>query len=91
MSETIQLNIQLFGCLRQYNNNKSLVLTATSGETVTQIKQRLIARLTELQPEFKDVDVIGVSAIALKDNILHDDFKLLTSGDLFVLPPVCGG
>lgn len=91
MSNAISLTIKFFGCLRKYNPSESLSLKAIEGETVLQVKQRLIALLTELIPDFDDHGLINVSAIAYAHEILADDSEILSSGDLFILPPVCGG
>lgn len=91
MSNAISLHIQFFGCLRKYNIGESLSLNVIEGETVRQIKERLISLLTELTPDFEDHDLIGVSALSHAHQILTEDSEILTSGDIFVLPPVCGG
>lgn len=91
MNNEIILQIQLFGCLRKYNAAESLTLKAISGETVLQIKKRLLTLLAELNPDFNNHEIIDVSALAHTQKILADDQRILTSGDLAVLPPVCGG
>jgi molybdopterin converting factor small subunit len=91
VSNTISLNIKFFGCLGKYNIGESLSLNAIEGETVLQIKERLISLLNGFTPDFEDHDLISVSALSHAHQILTEDSKILASGDIFVLPPVCGG
>lgn len=91
MSKKIHLNVKLFGCLSKYATVGPLILTATQGSSITVIKQKLIDSLTDLTANFQDHEVIRVSAIAHAESLLPSDFKFLSSGDIFVLPPVCGG
>lgn len=91
MSNVITLNIKFFGCLRKYNIGESLSLNAIEGETILQIKKRLIDFLTEATPDFEDHDLISVSALSHAHKVLSEDSEIVTSGDIFVLPPVCGG
>ena len=90
MSNPIQLSIKFFGCLRKYND-ESLSVHAIAGETASQIRQRLLALLVTLIPDFADHEVIGLSALSHAHHILAEDSEIVTSGELFVLPPVCGG
>jgi molybdopterin converting factor small subunit len=91
VSNAIRLTIKFFGCLRKYNIGESLSLNAIEGDTVLQIKKKLISLLSELTPDFTDHELIGLSALSHTHNILAEDSAILTSGDIFVLPPVCGG
>ena len=91
MSNAIRLNIKFFGCLGKYNLGESLSLNAMEGDTVLQIKEKLIALLTQFKPDFEDHDLIGVSALSHAHKILAEDSAIWTSGDIFILPPVCGG
>lgn len=91
MNNEIILHIKLFGCLRKYDSNGSLTLKALSGETVAQIKKRLLTLLTEIHPDFDDHEIIEVSALAHAQKVLTDDQVIISSGELAILPPVCGG
>ena len=91
MSNEIILHVKLFGCLRKYSPTGSLTLKALSGETVAQIKKRLLTVLTEMKPDFDDHEIIEVSALAHIQKVLTDDQEIVCSGELAVLPPVCGG
>lgn len=91
MNNEIILQIKLFGCLRKYSTTEPLILKAITGETVLQIKKRLLTLLSEINSDFDDHEIIAVSALAHTQKILTDDQAILISGDLAVLPPVCGG
>lgn len=91
MSNDIILHIKLYGCLRKYNVTESLTLNAVAGETVSQIKNRLITLLTNMTHDFNDNKLIEVSALAHSHMILSENQKIYSNGELAVLPPVCGG
>ena len=91
MSKKITLNVFLFGCLRKYSDNNPLILTINAGAMVHEIKKALLDLLVATKPDFNDHDIISVSALAYNQQILSDNTPVVASGDLAVLPPVCGG
>lgn len=91
MPNPIVLEVSLFGCFRQYCNTATLTLSARAGDTIADIKKQLEAVLVETNSTFHDHALLQVSALAYNQEILPSDTPLFQSGEIALLPPVCGG
>lgn len=83
--------IQLFGGLRPYGNEGLLNIAAVPGDTVKDIKARVIETLTQTIPSFDGQELIEQSVLADEARIFSMDECMKPLALLSMLPPVCGG
>jgi molybdopterin converting factor small subunit len=87
----IQLTIKLFGAFRKYGNGEVIRLDLPTPTSVSELKKALSQKLTELHPEFNQAGLVTDSVFANDEVVLNPNTVLEKSGQLSVLPPVCGG
>ncbi|MDD9912080.1 MAG: hypothetical protein OXR68_00340 [Alphaproteobacteria bacterium] len=85
MSAT-QLNIKLYGGLRQFADRPEVTVTTTLPQTVQEIKKALQA---QLKPEA--AEILEHSVLATDQEVLGTDSLVEGALVLAALPPVCGG
>ena len=90
MDKTLHLNIKLFGAFRKHHAGM-LTLSVVEGTSARQVKDLIGKQLRQLIPTFQDDELIEKSALATHQRVLGECDLLSESGDLAILPPVCGG
>lgn len=87
----IPTKVNLFGTFRQYGNGENLELDLPANISLTQLRQAFIRRLLEIDPAFRQQELVFASAFADENGILNNDNSFFITGALAILPPVCGG
>lgn len=91
MSQSIQLQIRLFGVFRKFHPSP-VALTVATGTTVRTLKTVLGLELQKLNGGiFTEQALLAQSALATDHAVLEDGACLTESAQLAILPPVCGG
>ncbi len=85
------VKLRIFGAFRKYFHESTLEVFLEDKMNVSDFKKVLIKRFKELDVGFNDERLVLESAIASDDEILTDDFELIETSNLAILPPVCGG
>lgn len=86
----MQIEIQLFGPLREQAQDGRLCLTVPDNCRVRDVRIALAAHVTPLWQE-SFIGLLTVSAFADEQAILRDDDSIADGARLAVLPPVNGG
>ncbi len=91
MQSCINVEINLFGSFRKFDNGQPIILFLPQGANLNNIRNGLSTELTARYPEFNQQALINESAIADEREILGDTYCLERDVKLAILPPVCGG
>lgn len=84
---TRDIDIRLFGSLRQFSDQPTITLNLGADATVAALRTELGARLSSDNGR----SLLGASAFATDERVLEDGEPLPDVRELAVLPPVCGG
>ena len=87
----IQLKIKLFGAFRKYGNGEAIPLELSEPISISELKNALSQKLQELHSGFDQSELLNESVFADDTAILMQDTVIEKSGEVSVLPPVCGG
>lgn len=90
-TNSITLNIQLFGALKKYSSNGVLKIEVFGGSNIEDVKNKIINTLKCDFPDFSDIELINKSVLANECRILNSDEIFETNMQLVIMPPVCGG
>ena len=86
----MKVSVQLFGAFRPYLLKGELVVETRDGVSIKDFKDDISEALKKIEPEFKEDELLRLSAVATEDEILQDS-RTLTTTQVALLPPVCGG
>lgn len=87
----IRTKVNLFGAFRQYGDGENIELDLPANISLRQLRQAFIRRLLEIDPHFRQQELVFASAFADKNGVLNDEKITTILGELAILPPVCGG
>jgi len=87
----VKVSVQLFGAFRSYLSAGELVVETRKGVSIRDFKEDISEALRKIEPEFKEDELLSLSAVAIEDEILSDSKLLTTTTHVALLPPVCGG
>jgi molybdopterin converting factor small subunit len=87
--QEIEVTIRLFGAFREYQ--PELRLELPPGTTIAGLKARIASALRERFPNFRHEALLADSAVGSPRAVLSPEWRLSESGELALLPPVCGG
>ena len=90
MTQQHRLSIQLFGAFRRFHEGH-IELDLPAEATAQAVKQALGLALQQINPDFKDIELLNKSALATAQRVLSDDEAIGAETGLAILPPVCGG
>ena len=85
----IIIELEFFGVLKRFFEY-SLFFQVFSGITILQLRKMLVFFLKK-NNIFFNVDLLRSSVFSNYSEVLLDDFVLIFSQKLFILPPVTGG
>lgn len=88
--KNLTISIQLFGAFRRAHPYP-VKLHLANDTTIGDIKKALGAALQELNPDFKEAELINRSVLADSCKIYTAEHVISESISLSILPPVCGG
>lgn len=86
----MKTRIALFGALRDIDAKGYVELHVPRGSSIGMLRDRLRAHVRAHSPAV-ETRLIGASAFASTDEILHDHRPVPEDGELALLPPVSGG
>lgn len=84
----IEVRFRFFGAMREFGTGLDMEVPA--GITVRELKDRLAKELGDTRAAFRP-GILAQSAIGDERAVLADSDTIKQSGELAVLPPVCGG
>lgn len=88
----IQIEVDLFGALRQFGNGKHCTLTLNSPVSIAVIRSALAEKLSTSEPQKMEVSrLLDDCAFVAEEILLQNDQVFLSPMRVAVLPPVCGG
>ena len=90
MNSPRRLSIKLFGAFRRFYEGPIEIDLPAEG-TAKSVKQSLGLALQQINPDFKDLELLNKSALATVQRVLSDDEVIGAETGLAILPPVCGG
>ena len=90
MNPKMNLSIKMFGAFRKYHTG-ILQVSVPVGSTVAEVKSAMVDALRQTNPEFADDELISKSALANHQRVFSNSETIVTTTDLAILPPVCGG
>lgn len=90
MTQQHRLSIQLFGAFRRFHEGHIEIDLPAEG-TAQSIKQALGLALQQINPDFRDTELLNKSALATAQRVLRDEEVIGAETGLAILPPVCGG
>lgn len=85
------LSIDLFGALRSHSPSPVIEVEADLPIALPELRTRIAAALTALDPAFDPEGLFKVSAIATESAVLPRDAVLSEGTRLALIPPVSGG
>ncbi len=85
--------ITFCGPSKDYFNVSSFTIASDIPLNSAELKKRLIETESIVSDACKEaaISIINASAIGTEKQILNETIPLVTSTQLFLLPPVCGG
>jgi sulfur-carrier protein len=83
--------VNLFGAFRQYGNGQNIELDLPENASLAQLRHAFICHLLEIDPTFRQQELVFASAFADQNGVLTDEKISPFVGELAVLPPFCGG
>jgi len=87
----MKIQVQLFGAFRKYSTTGTVVVEVKNVKSVKELKQAIASKLKETHSDFKDDELLSLSALATDDEILPDNASISGKTSVAILPPVCGG
>lgn len=84
----IEIRFRFFGAMRAFGDGR--LLRVPAGSTVAQVKELLAQQLSAEFANFQN-GLLAQSAIGDARAVLGERDAIPLSGELAVLPPVCGG
>ncbi len=86
-----KVTVQLYGAFRRFGNGRSIEVSINEPVTVSQLRNKMLASLREVAPQFKEEGLLADSAFADAKSLLGETSMVSEGDTLAILPPVCGG
>lgn len=88
----VLVTVRLFGAFRDLPvPDGALRVALPRGATVAELREAIAGELARAVPERDATTLVRRSAIGNEREILAETARLETSGEVALLPPVCGG